>query len=102
MSLQVSDRRVGYTLNKSENATPELFAIYKPVKQMKVMDKVKGLRMLSRGNTWKSFKCDRGPIFQVTNLNRNPTQFRPSEIHWQPDPTKRKSSLRHVTTKNVF
>ena len=28
MSLQVSDRRVGYILNKSENATPELFAIY--------------------------------------------------------------------------
>ena len=28
MSFQVSDPRVGYTLNKSENATPELFAIY--------------------------------------------------------------------------
>ena len=26
--VQVSDRRVGYILNKSENATPELFAIY--------------------------------------------------------------------------
>ena len=34
-----------------------------------------------------SFKCDRGPTFQVTNLNRNPTQFRRSEIHCQPDPT---------------
>ena len=28
MSFQVSDRREGYILNKSENATPELFAIY--------------------------------------------------------------------------
>ena len=37
--------------------------------------------MLSQGNTWKSFKCDRGPMFQITNLNRNLTQFRPPEIH---------------------
>ena len=40
MPFQVSDRRVGYILNKSENATPELFHLYanwcKPVKQMKV------------------------------------------------------------------
>ena len=28
MAFQVSDHRVGYILNKSENATPELFAIY--------------------------------------------------------------------------
>ena len=40
MSLQVGDRCVFYILNKSENATPELFAIYmqkghKPVQQMK-------------------------------------------------------------------
>ena len=28
VSFQASDRRVGYILNKSENATPELFAIY--------------------------------------------------------------------------
>ena len=27
-SFQVSDRHVGYKLNKSENATPELFASY--------------------------------------------------------------------------
>ena len=27
------------------------------------------LRMLSRGNTQKLFKCDRGQIFQVANLN---------------------------------
>ena len=62
----------------------------------------KSLRILSRGNTWKSFKCDRGPIFQVTNLNRNLTQFRPSEIHCQPDSTERNGSLRHLTTRNVF
>ena len=49
-----------------------------------------------------SFKCDRGPIFQATNLNRNLTHFRPSEIHCQPDPTERNCNLRHVTTKNVF
>ena len=46
-----------------------------------------------------SFKCDSGPFFQVTNLNRNLTQFRPSEINCQPDPTGRNCSLRHVTTK---
>ena len=28
MLFQVSDRCVGYILNKSENATPELFAFY--------------------------------------------------------------------------
>ena len=49
-----------------------------------------------------SFKCDRGPIFQDTNLNRNLTQFRLSKIHCQPDPTERNCSLRHVTIKNVF
>ena len=27
-AFQVSDRRLGYKLNKSESATPELFAIY--------------------------------------------------------------------------
>ena len=46
-----------------------------------------------------SFKCDRGPIFQITNLNRNLTQFRPLEIHCQPDPTGRNCSLRLVTIK---
>ena len=47
-----------------------------------------------REETHKSFKCDRDPIFQVTNLNRNLTQFRPSEIHCQPDPSERNGSLR--------
>ena len=46
------------------------------------------LRMLS-----KPFKCDRGPIFQVANLNRNLTQFRPSEIHYLRDLTARNGSL---------
>ena len=31
--------------------------------------KVKALWMLSRGNTWKPCKCDRGQIFQLPNLN---------------------------------
>ena len=31
---------------------------------------VKVLQMWSRGNTQKSFKSDRGQIFQVENLNR--------------------------------
>ena len=35
----------------------------------------KVLRMLSRGKTQKSFKCDRSPIFQLANLNRNLTRF---------------------------
>ena len=48
-----------------------------------------------------SIKCDRGPIFQVTNLNRNLTQLRPSEIHCQPDPTEQNCSHRQVTTKNM-
>ena len=54
---------------------------------------VKILRRLSRGNTQNSFKCDRGPIFQVANVNRNLTRFRPSEIHYQPDSTSRNGSL---------
>ena len=54
---------------------------------------VKVLRMLSRGMTLKTFNCDRGPIFQVTNLNRNRTQFRPSQIQYQPSPTARNGSL---------
>ena len=37
--------------------------------------------------TKMSFKCDRAPIFQITNLNRNITPFRPSEIHCQPEST---------------
>ena len=30
-----------------------------------------------------------GPIFHVTNFNRNLTQFMPLEIHCQPDSTER-------------
>ena len=54
---------------------------------------VKVLRMSSRGNTQKSCKCDMGLIFQVANLNRNLTRFRPSEIQYQPDLTARNGSL---------
>ena len=53
----------------------------------------KVLRVLSRGNTCKPLKCDRGPFFQVANLNGNLTQFRPSEIHYLRDPTARNGSL---------
>ena len=49
--------------------------------------------MLSQGNTLKPFKCDRGPFFQVANLNRNLTQFRPSEINYLRDPTAQNGSL---------
>ena len=52
--------------------------------------------MLSRGNTCKPFTCDRGPIFQVANLNRNLTQFRPSEINYLLDPTARNGKTRNV------
>ena len=54
---------------------------------------VKVLRLFARGNPWKSFKCDRGPSFQVTNLNRNLRRFKPSGNHYQPDPTARNGSL---------
>ena len=50
----------------------------------------------------KVILCDRDPIFLVTNLNRNLTQFSPSEIHCQPDSSERNGSLRHLTTRNVF
>ena len=53
---------------------------------------VESLRMLSRGNTQKSFKCDRGPLFQVAKLNRNLGRFGP-EIHYQLDPNARNGSL---------
>ena len=52
-----------------------------------VMHNSKSFTDAARGNTRKPFKCDSGPISQVTNLNRNLTQFRPSEINYQPDPT---------------
>ena len=39
------------------------------------------------------FKCDRGSIFQVANLDRNLTQFRPSEIQYLRYPTARNGSL---------
>ena len=59
--------------------------------------------MLSRDEeTHESHLNVTGPIFQVTNLKRNLTQLRPSEIHCQPDSTERNGSLRHVTTRNVF
>ena len=54
---------------------------------------VKVLRMLSRRNTWKPFKCDMGLFFHVANLNGNLTQFRRSEIHYLRDPTARNGSL---------
>ena len=40
----------------------------------------------------KVINRDSGPIFQVTNLNRNLTQFRHIEIHCQLDPTERNGS----------
>ena len=49
--------------------------------------------MLSRGSTCKSFECDRGPFFQVANLNGNLTQFMTSDIHYLRDPTTRNGSL---------
>ena len=41
----------------------------------------------------KNIKSDRGPIFQVANLNRYLTQFRPSEIHYLRDLTARNGIL---------
>ena len=56
-------------------------------------------KALQKQDRKMSFKCDRGPIFQVTNLNRNLTQLSHLEIHCQPDLTERNCILRHVTTK---
>ena len=41
----------------------------------------------------KANKCDLGPVFQVTNLNRNLTQSRPFESLYQLSPTARNGSL---------
>ena len=38
-------------------------------------------------------ECVRGPNFQVADLNRNLTQFRLSETHFQPSQTARNGSL---------
>ena len=54
---------------------------------------VKVLRILSRGNTQSHLDVTGGPIFYVANLNQNLTWFRPSEIHYHPDPTARNGSL---------
>ena len=62
--------------------------------------KVKALQILSRGNTYKPFKCDRGPTFQVTNERkayivkaiRNPLPTRSDLTKWQ---------SKHVTSRNV-
>ena len=43
-----------------------------------------------------------GVHFFRIQMNRNLTQFMPSEIHCQPDSTERNGSLRHLTTRNVF
>ena len=56
-NMQRLTKSLDYILNKSENASPELFAIYMQ----------NDARQYS--NTRKSFKCDRGSIFQLTNLN---------------------------------
>ena len=112
MAFQVSDRRevIYWTKEKTLhlNGLPFICKMTQASKANKSVSERLGyalskrLRIMSRGNTWKSFKCDRGPIFQVTNLNINLTQFRPSEIHCQPDPTERNGSLRHLTIRNVF
>ena len=84
------------------NCLPFIYNIMQASKANKYVSKysktglciaVKVLRMFARGNTFKSYKCDRGPIFQVSNLNRNLTSFKHWEIHYQPDPTTWNGSL---------
>ena len=41
----------------------------------------------------KATVTQQGPDFQVANLNRIRTKFRPSEIHFQPSPTARNGCL---------
>ena len=57
-----------------------------------VMHNMKNLMGAVPKERMKPFKCDRDPIFQNANLNRNLTQFGPSEIHYLPDPTARNGS----------
>ena len=81
--------RAGFNiLNKSDTPTPELFAVNI---QNHANQECNWKYILSF--TWKSFKCDRGPFFQVANLNRNLTQFMPTEIHYLRTPTARNGSL---------
>ena len=62
-----------YTEQKSKRYTWIFRHLYESVKQMKVFLNVQRLCYayskrfmdVSRGNTWKSFKCDRGPIFRL-------------------------------------
>ena len=83
-----------FILNKSENATPGLFAIYiqndaiqysyrKCIYTFKdwVMHNSKRLTDVFTRNDIKAFKCDRGLIIQATKINKKLTQFRSSEIH---------------------
>ena len=58
-----------------------------------VMHNSKSLTDVVTRKHMKAILCDRCPIFQVANLNRNPTQFRHSEIHYLWDPTARNGSL---------
>ena len=51
--------------------------------------------------TYESHLNVTGPIFQVANLNRNLTQFRPSEIHYLRDQTARNGSVDLWRPKNV-
>ena len=58
-----------------------------------VMHNSKSFRDVVTRKTYKPFKCDRGPFFQVAYLNGILTQFRTSEIHYLRDPTARNGSL---------
>ena len=99
-----------YILNKSENATPNLHClpfIYK-TNQMKVYLNVQRLCLHNskkfNEKTRTPLKCYRGPIFQMYNLNRNLTQFRPSEIQaeeLQPSLTAQNGSLNIRQSENV-
>ena len=78
-----------------KNATHELFAIYiyKMMQASKANESVSeysktGLCITVTEDSHESNLNVTGvPIFSVTNLNRNRTQFRPSVIHYQPDQT---------------
>ena len=53
---------------------------------------------VKREKAWKPLKCDRGPIFQVTNEQKL-TPMRHSEIQYQPSPTARNGSLEMLQTE---
>ena len=55
--------------------------------------KVKVLRMMSQGNAWKPFKCDRAQFFRLQIWTEISHSLGFQKSHFQPDPTAQNGSL---------